>query len=71
MKEYKFKTTINCNGCVIKVGKVLNDPAIGDWNVDTDNPDKILTVSSESLSADDIIGKIEKTGFKAELIEQA
>ena len=71
MKEYAFRTTINCNGCVIKVGKVLNDPAISSWNVDTDTPDKILTVISDSLSADEIIGKIKSTGFKAELIDPA
>ena len=71
MKEYTFKTTINCNGCVIKVGKVLNDPAISSWNVDTDSPDKILTVTSDILTAEDIVSKINSTGFKAVPIESA
>jgi hypothetical protein len=36
--------------------------------VDIDNPDKILTVETETLTADDIVKTIKRTGFVAEEI---
>lgn len=67
MKQYQFKTNINCGGCVAKVTPVLNaTPEIKDWNVDTANPQKILTVSTENLNEDAIKAVVQKAGFKAE-----
>jgi hypothetical protein len=34
--------------------------------VDTDNPDKILTVETEELEEEDILKTIKRTGFEAE-----
>lgn len=67
MKELKFKTTLSCSGCVSKVQSDL-DTAVGvsKWQVDTNNPDKILTIQAEGVSEDEIIAIIEKKGFKAE-----
>jgi copper chaperone len=39
---------------------------IHSWNVDTDNPDKILTVETEELEEEDILKTIKRTGFEAE-----
>jgi len=66
-KAYKFKTNINCGGCVSKVKPVL-DAADGIvcWEVDTDNPDKILTVESNGISVEEIEGLIKAKGFKVE-----
>ncbi|MBF6629147.1 MAG: heavy-metal-associated domain-containing protein, partial [Proteiniphilum sp.] len=41
---------------------------IQSWNVDIDNPDKILTVETEALNAEDIVKTIKRTGFEAELM---
>ena len=69
MKKLKFKTNINCSGCVKAVTPHLDkEQDIKSWQVDTDNPDKILTVETEDLDADAVIDKIEKAGFKAEEI---
>lgn len=67
IKAYKFKTNINCGGCVSKVKPVL-DAADGivRWEVDTDNPDKILTVESNGISVEEIEGLIKAKGFKVE-----
>lgn len=48
MKTYKFKTNINCNGCISKVSSNLND-LVGEnnWVVDIKDKDKILTVNTE------------------------
>lgn len=50
METIKFKTTIKCSGCVAKVTPFLNE-ALGEdnWEVDYNNPSKILTVVGLSL----------------------
>lgn len=67
MKQYQFKTNINCGGCVAKVTPVLNNnPEVQQWQVDTNNPNKVLTVQSETLQEEDIKALVQKAGFKAE-----
>lgn len=69
METLQFKTNINCGGCIAKVTPFLNQvEEIEDWRVDTNNPDKILTISGEELSCDLIVETIEKAGFKAEQV---
>ena len=67
MKQYQFKTNINCGGCVAKVTPVLNsNPDVKEWKVDTANPAKVLTVETQNLKEDDIKAIVAKAGFKAE-----
>ena len=67
MKQYQFKTNINCSGCVAKVTPSLNEnPDIKEWNVDTANPNKTLTVQTENLREDEVKAIVQKAGFKAE-----
>lgn len=67
MKTLKFKTNIKCTGCVAKVTPFLNDEkGIEKWEVDIFNPEKILSVETNSINSDKIIEAIEKAGFKAE-----
>lgn len=48
MNTYKFKTNINCSGCVAKVTPALNQlEGVLNWEVDTNNPSKILKVEAE------------------------
>ncbi|HBX46710.1 heavy-metal-associated domain-containing protein [Limibacterium fermenti] len=69
MKTIRFKTTINCSNCLAKVTPALDKKeGIHSWNVDISNPDKILTVETEDLSAEDIIKTVKRTGFRAEEI---
>ena len=68
-KELQFKTNINCGGCIARVKPELdNAKGIREWNVDTDNPDKILTVQSEGITANEVIAIIQSKGFKAETL---
>ena len=67
MKQYQFKTNINCSGCVAKVTPLLNqNEEIKEWKVDTENPNKILTVETESLKEEEVQSIVSKAGFKAE-----
>ncbi|PRY06409.1 copper chaperone [Pontibacter ummariensis] len=69
MKDLQFKTNINCGGCVSKVTPVLNaSEGVCEWNVDTSNRDKVLTVKTDTLSAHEIIAAVVKAGFKAEAL---
>lgn len=66
-KTLKFKTNINCGGCVAKVTPFLNEAAgICHWEVDTTNRDKILSVHSEGISEEEVIKKVQEAGFKIE-----
>jgi copper chaperone len=68
MESLKFKTTIKCSGCVAKVTPFLND-ALGEdnWEVDYNNPQKVLTVVGED-DKKKVIEAIEKAGYKAEAL---
>jgi copper chaperone len=67
MNTYKFKTNINCSGCVAKVTPALNENKdIKEWNADTANPDKILTVQTETLTAEQVKTIVNQAGYKAE-----
>lgn len=68
-KELKFKTNLNCGGCVSKVRPEFdNNEGIHHWEVDTTNSDKILTVSSKGITEKEIITIIKSKGFNAESI---
>jgi copper chaperone CopZ len=69
MKTKQFKTNIMCGSCIAKVSPVLNETfGENNWKVDTQNPKKILTVTTENESDDDVIKALEKAGYKAEEI---
>lgn len=66
-KELKFKTNINCGGCIAKVTPFLNEAAgEGCWKVDTTNKDKILTIDADTVSGEKIIAAVLKAGYKIE-----
>ena len=58
-----------CGSCLAKVTPSL-DEAVGkaNWQVDTQNPNKILTVATENVNEADVIKAVEKAGFKAEKV---
>ena len=70
MKTLKFKTNINCSGCVSKVTPFLNkQEGVESWEVDTNNPDKILTVEADSATEEEVKATLQKVGFKAETVD--
>ncbi len=67
MKTLKFKTNINCGNCVATAKPFLDTlPAPSTWEVDTANPEKILTVKGEVVTAPEVIEKVKQAGFKIE-----
>lgn len=71
MEHLKFKTNINCGGCIKAVTGFINEvEGIENWEVDTQNPDKILSVEGEGIQADRIMDAVKEAGFEiVELVE--
>ncbi|MFZ9755936.1 MAG: heavy-metal-associated domain-containing protein [Bacteroidia bacterium] len=66
--KYQFKTNINCGNCIASVTPFLNQiDEIESWKVDTDNPQKILSVELEDgVDAQIIVETVSKAGFRIE-----
>jgi len=68
-KEYRFKTNLQCGNCVSKIKPALDTAeGIESWSVDTENPDKILTVVSSGIGVEEVEGLIKAKGFKIEVM---
>jgi copper chaperone len=69
MKTIEVKTNIMCSSCVEKVTPTLNETVGAEnWKVDTLNPKKILTVTTENLDEEEVIKAVKKAGYEAEKI---
>jgi copper chaperone len=70
METLKFKTNIKCGGCIATVTPALDTlEGVAKWEVDTANPDKILTVESDNgLNANEVISALKIKGYNAEKI---
>ncbi len=69
--KYQFKTNINCGGCIASITPKLNaNTDIKNWEVDTTNPQKVLTVETDTLSDEAVREIVNKAGYKAEKLIQ-
>ncbi|MBH8557889.1 heavy-metal-associated domain-containing protein [Hymenobacter negativus] len=65
MSTLRFKTTINCGGCIKAVTPALNqEVGANNWQVDTANADKILTVNSPTATAAQVVKAVQDAGFE-------
>lgn len=67
--KHQFKTNINCGGCIEKVTPFLDRKEIASWEVDTQNPKKILTVDSKTLGKEEIMNIVKEAGFNIEEVK--
>ena len=69
MNSLKFKTNVKCNGCKSAITPFLdNEASIQDWRIDIFDPERILTVEGEEVTAEIVINLLQKAGYKAELM---
>ncbi len=66
--ELKFKTNINCGGCIAAVSPKLSQIEGLKWEVDTQNPNKVLKTVSDSNLEFEIIEAVKSAGFIIEKI---
>lgn len=65
---FRFKTNVKCEDCVSKITPFLNNrKEIEKWEVDTNSPDKTLTVSAEGITDKEIATLVKEAGYKAEV----
>jgi len=70
METLKFNSTIKCTGCLAKVTPFLDEVAgENNWEVDLNNPNKVLTVKTEGVSAEAISQAVGAAGYSAESIK--
>lgn len=69
MKTLKFKTNVNCGGCIATITPHMNQvKGIEKWSVDTANPQKILTVETTDLQPEVIVETLKNAGYRAEKV---
>ncbi len=62
----QYKTNLNCGNCVNKVRPLLDAIEGIRWEVDTQTPDKILSVEGDLIDDNLIIEAVEAIGFDIE-----
>jgi len=71
MKHLQFSTTINCSSCVRAVSPTLNELlGAGNWSVDTQDPNKILTVLQEHINVETLVDSIIRLGYSCVPIQK-
>jgi copper chaperone len=70
METLKFKTNINCGGCIATVTPLLDNlKGVKHWKVDTANHNKILTIEAEDgLTIVDVINTLKNKGYNAQAV---
>ncbi|HEX8428383.1 hypothetical protein [Hymenobacter sp.] len=67
MPALQFKTSINCANCLRAVTPFLDaEASVKKWNVDTNNPDKVLTVEGENVIPELVMKAVAQAGFDIE-----
>ncbi len=70
MENLKFKTNIKCNGCLQTVKPHLDNISdLENWNVDLENPDKILSVNTKVDAEESIIVAVQAAGYEISKIK--
>ena len=65
METKVFRTNLNCGSCVATVTPFLkSDPTIQNFSIDTNDERKLLAVSGEVVSLDQVRATVKKAGFK-------
>jgi len=69
METLKFNSTIKCTGCLAKVTPFLDETAgVNNWDIDLKNPNKVLTVKANGVSAEDITKAVENAGYSVQSV---
>lgn len=71
MKKYRFKTNIQCAGCISRVTPYLDaNNEINSWSVDIRNADKVLTVETEKLTEEMVEVILRNAGYHASKLNE-
>jgi len=64
MTSHRYKTDLRCGACVARIGPLL-DAAVGvvRWNADVTDPNKVLTVEGDGVTAERVSQVIGPAGY--------
>ena len=65
METIRFKTNLKCGGCIKAINTGLESLNIIDtWNVDLDNPDRVLEIKAPEDVSEQVIESVKKAGYQ-------
>ena len=70
MENLYFKTNIKCSGCIQAVKPHLDNLSeVANWDVDLENPDKVLSVKASKDAEGMIIQAVKAAGYEISKIK--
>ena len=67
MKTLKFKTNVKCAACVATITPAMNQLNLEKWEVDLEDPDRILSAEGE-VNEERVKEALKKSGYQGESI---
>lgn len=65
MTAHRYKTDLRCGACVARVGPLLDAaPGVTRWAADVADPDKVLTVEGDGITAERVAGVLAPAGYR-------
>jgi hypothetical protein len=65
MVAHRYKTDLRCGACVESVRPLLDSaPEVARWSADVANPDKVLTVEGDGITAERVDALIRPAGYR-------
>ncbi len=65
METIRFKTNLKCGGCIKAITPGLESLNIIDtWNVDLENPDRVLEIKASVDVSEQVIESVKKAGYQ-------
>ena len=69
MEKIILKTDLSCQHCVKTVEPILkNESGIKNYEINLEHPDNLVTIESEGADIDNVIGKFNEAGYRAEKV---
>lgn len=65
MTSHRYKTDLRCGACVARVGPLLDAaPGVARWSADVTDPNKVLTVEGDGVTAERVSQLIGPAGYR-------
>jgi len=69
MQKYEYDFAMTCEGCSGAAKRVLGKIGVSECCIEADIPNKKLYVKSDSLSSDEILEAVKKTGKEVSFVK--
>ena len=66
MNTYKFQTNVDGESAIDKLKSHLDLEGVHHWDINTNIPEKILTILGDNVDPQEIVERVSRAGFKIE-----